>query len=397
MPKYTTIVTCFIVFMFFISCKDNDEYRVDSDFLVYLERFEKEAEKYGYNYNFESTGLIIEYADLDDNTAGLTHYENPIRIEIDKTYWDALSKKAGADLMREDLIFHELGHGLLNRKHLNTTLENGEWKSMMCGGDKIDDRSWNINYRGVRRNYYLLELFDEKTPAPDFSSNKLLVDTLGFKSQLQLNFNSPSQAGFTLKDTLQYKTSLDLSTGRFKFESKIDKAIIYSSGTGIDIQSDFSFQLTIEFPEGDSNAQYGIVFGTMPSKSNNYPESVEYLTINNKQKFFIGNNSWYSFYTELSKSNIKIGGKNKLKINKVGQMLYYFINDEYCYSTEIEATNPGNNFGFLIPPMGVIYIDDFKIAQKSKSLVPNLNKQIKQLNFESTISTTLNQHQILKK
>ena len=125
--KYYFVLVC-SCFLVFTSCKDSKEYRVDSSFSDYLQRFETEAASRGRTFDPQSSGLIIEFANLKDNTAGLTHYEKPIRIEIDQTYWNDISKSAGADLMKEDLIFHELGHGLLKREHLNTTLENGDWK-----------------------------------------------------------------------------------------------------------------------------------------------------------------------------------------------------------------------------------------------------------------------------
>ncbi|HET7732487.1 MAG TPA: hypothetical protein VFK73_01515, partial [Paludibacter sp.] len=186
-----------LVFLIFLpSCKDPNEYRVDPAFADYLLRFENEVGARGRTFDVTTNGLIIEFATLKNSTAGLTHYENPIRIEIDRNYWNDISKTAGADLMKEDLIFHELGHGLLKRKHLNTTLENGDWKSIMCGGTKVNNRPWNINYKGVRRAYYIDELFNESTPAPEFSSNQLLVDTLGYTPKLKLSFNSTSKNDF---------------------------------------------------------------------------------------------------------------------------------------------------------------------------------------------------------
>ena len=109
-------------FLVFTSCKDSKEYSVDSSFTKYLLRFESEGASRGHKFDPQSTGLIIEFGNLSNNEAGLTHFEKPIRIQIDKTYWDDISKSAGADLMMEDLIFHELGHGLLKRDHLNTIL-----------------------------------------------------------------------------------------------------------------------------------------------------------------------------------------------------------------------------------------------------------------------------------
>jgi len=150
----------FIPIFLSISCKDTNEYRVNDEFTPYVQKFIDEAALRGKTYDFEKTGLIIEFANLDNDVAGLCHYEDPIRIQIDKDYWNALQGTEGEELMKEDLIFHEMGHGILGRKHINDILENGDWKSIMCGGDKVDDRPWNINYRGFRRTYYLDELFN---------------------------------------------------------------------------------------------------------------------------------------------------------------------------------------------------------------------------------------------
>ena len=147
MLRLNCFFTLLVSVSFLLTSCNDDEYRVGSEFSEYLNRFDSLATKHGRNLDIKSSGLIIEFADLKDNTAGLTHYEDPIRIEIDQKYWTDISKTAGADLMKEDLLFHELGHGLLRRSHLNSTLENGDWKSIMCGGDKVNDSAWNINYR----------------------------------------------------------------------------------------------------------------------------------------------------------------------------------------------------------------------------------------------------------
>lgn len=362
--------------MFFLivlsSCKDTNEYRVDGAFVEYLLRFENEAAARQRIFDVHSTGLIIEFANLKDGNAGLTHFEDPIRIEIDRSYWDAISLKAGADLMKEDLIFHELGHGLLKRSHLNSTLENDEWKSIMCGGSKVNNRSWNINYRGLRKSYYIDELFNESTSAPEFSSIQLLstVDTTGYKTQLYLSFDTENKqdAGFEIVKNTQYETSID--SARLKFQSFVDQnfMVFAKAPSPINIQYDFSFECTIEYRSTSWDAQYGLVFGTRVDASHpSAAESIEYLTINNNKRMFVGNRTWYSFYTELNKPNINRGGKNKLRIMKVGAMLYYFINNVYSYSTEIEALEFGNYFGFMVPARGTIYLDNFTISQKNST------------------------------
>jgi len=364
-PVKYIIYSLLVLFFFLSSCKDPNEYRVDATFVDYLQRFENEAAKRDKNFDLQSTGLIIEFADLKDNTAGLTHYENPVRIEIDETYWKAISKSAGADLMKEDLIFHELGHGLLDRKHLNSTLENGDWKSIMCGGDKINGRSWNINYKGMRREYYINELFDESTPAPEFSSIQLMVDTTGYTSQLYLSFDSEAHAGWEIKDIIEYKTSID--NGRLKFQSKVSDIYLVFAKTSIDVQTDFSFELSIEYPVGGATNQYGMIFGHVPDGSLGINDPVEYFTINNNKNMQMGNRTWYSFFTEINQPSISAGGKNKLKIVKIGKLLYYFINNVYTYCSEMEVIENGNRFGFMVPSKGTVYVDNLDISQNIKS------------------------------
>lgn len=394
-PKYYLLLSILLFSVF--SCKNPKEYSVPEDFSVYVSRFETEATARGRNFDLKGNGLIVEFADLKNNEAGLCHYEVPIRIEIDKTYWNAISKTAGADLMKEDLLFHELGHGILGRKHINTLLENGDWKSIMCGGDQLGDRPWNINYRGIRRAYYLDELFNESTPAPDFSSTQLLADTSGYKTSLLLSFNSTakSDVGFDLVDNADYKTSID--NGRLHFQSKINKNLLFLAQTNINIRTDFSFETTFDYPVGDIANQYGLVFGTSADSTNNITESIEYFTINNNKKMYMGNRTWYSYYTELTENSIIPSVNNKLKVIKINSMLYYFINDVYCYSTEIEDKQDGNLFGFIVPPNAEMWMDNFWISQKGTIKTSIKGKLQQSFDVQIIKSETANQNKILNR
>jgi len=381
----------FCILLGLFSCKDRDEYSINSAFTTYIQKFENEALTRGKAFNLKKSGLIVEFADLDENTAGLCHYENPIRIEIDKTYWNDISGTAGADLMKENLIFHELGHGLLGRKHSNSILENGDWKSIMCGGDKVDGRPWNINYHGMRRAYYLDELFNESTPKPVFSSNLLATDISGFTSSMYLSFNSEAKqdAGFEIEENNTYKTSID--NGRLRFQSKVDKVYLIYTPTTINIQSDFTYELTFEYPTGDASDQYGLIFGNSSDISSGNTGSIEYFSINNNRKMFMGNRKWYSFFTQLNKPEIVPGGKNTLKVVKIKQMLYYFINNVYGYCSEIEATESGNNFGFMVPSKGTILLDNWSISVKGSSGVSAKVMQLQPIEFEIKTIENLNQ------
>jgi hypothetical protein len=378
------------------SCKNSSEHRVDSEFAVYVQRFQDEASKHGKNLDLINGGLIIEFANLKDGVAGLCHYEKPIRIEIDKTNWDAISKYADADLMKENLLFHELGHGFLGRKHLNSTLENGDWKSIMCGGDKVNGRSWNINYHGMRRPYYVDELFNESTAAPVYSSLQFIADTTGYNVTYKLNFNTTakSDTGWEITETTNYSTTIT-ADGRLKFQSKIAQAYLVSTPIQTAILSNFSYELTIENPNGNAADQYGIIFGVIPngSTANNAP--LEYFNISNGQKMFMGNRTCYSFFTELAVSKILPAGKNKLKVFKVGSLIYYFINNTYIYCSEIVTTAGLDKFGFIVPAQGTVLVDNFIIAQSKISGAPARVIQSQPLQFEITPIDPTTQNSVL--
>lgn len=386
-----------VVALGLVSCGNSDEHKVDDKFTEYIQRFQDEATKHGKNLDLINGGLIVEFADLKDGVAGLCHYEKPIRIEIDKTYWDAISKYADADLMKENLLFHELGHGFLGRKHLNSTLENGDWKSIMCGGDKVNGRSWNINYHGVRRAYYVDELFNESTAAPTYSSLQLVADTTGFTNVLyRLNFNTAlkADAGWDIKETTDYSTTIT-TDGKLNFKSKINQSYLVSLDTQTTFSSDFSYELTIENPAGNAADQYGIIFGVIPvgSTANNAP--IEYFNISNGKKMFMGNRTYYSFFTELDQSKIVPAGKNKLKVFKIGGMIYYFINNSYVYCSEIVTTDGLNKFGFMVPAQGTVLVDNFIIAQPRISGAPTRVKQSQPLQFEITPIGSTTQNSVL--
>lgn len=73
-------------------------------------------------FNLEATkqsrsaaeNLIIEFGETSNQYAGATCYSNngTPRITVNKMTWDAFS-----DQSRKEMIFHEMGHCVLNREH----------------------------------------------------------------------------------------------------------------------------------------------------------------------------------------------------------------------------------------------------------------------------------------
>lgn len=90
------------------------------------------------------------------------------RVEIENTERCWLSYDED---QKEQLMYHEFGHALLSRPHIDTSLPNGQPMSLMCG--ECDQT--RIYYHPRMKDYYLDELFDTDTPLPDWVTNENFV------------------------------------------------------------------------------------------------------------------------------------------------------------------------------------------------------------------------------
>jgi hypothetical protein len=318
------------------------------------------------NLNLKSRGLIIEFAHLKDNAAGTSTFSSPVHIQIDKDHWDKLGNYEGADLKREEIIFHELGHGILQRKHLNSILPNDEWKSMMCGGDKVDDRIWNVNYRGERRTYYLDELFNQSTSIPDFFTYPPIYDSSEFAVLLSENFDNNSSSIWKAGSNNGFHVSFDNGTMKFQSLQSVSTAFLVEI-PNFDIQSDYILQFTLQLPDTSMIAKYGVAVATTTA-SESYSKSTDFFVIDNSAHLSMGNSNWYSFFAQVKRPQIVPRGKNRLKLVKTGEFYSFYINDEFAYSTEIENKQPGNGIGFIVPANEMIEVDDFSLSVHSNQL-----------------------------
>lgn len=151
-------------------------YQVPAEVEPYVQQFLREAQSRGHDIRI--TNLKVEWADADPaGRCGICHHatSNPShqkRITLFRNCWDPATAEA-----REALVFHELGHCILNRlEHKIDRLSNGVYASVMNPSDIavyercIYDITGNLECdKRNRRNYYVDELFDENTPEPDWA------------------------------------------------------------------------------------------------------------------------------------------------------------------------------------------------------------------------------------
>jgi hypothetical protein len=394
-------------FLFFTACGRNDDPKESTKELKsYIERFLQEAKKRGYDYSAEAENITIKFDNLPNNQAGYTNAtKNPVLISIDRTYWNNIGGFEGADLMREFIVFHELGHGILNRNHENAFFTNGDWTTMMRGGDKlVDGREWNVNYRGERRNYYLDELFgDEDSKAtPAFASLELPKDISDFEPKYQLKFDGVEGGDEGLKKDANNLAKNDqfgyaersINNG-LHIKSNYNGVYNVFASVGPDFRrnEDYAVEITFECETKSNSDQFGLFTGScindklVPGKNPVTLEdcSLDFMHINNSKNLYIGNRSWYSFYIQLNRKN-DMKNKNTLKIININNKLYYFINDTYIYNTEIGTAHQkedgfGLFFGFSIPPYATIHVNDLLVCKRVDGSQPAPQQIKSQTNY----------------
>ena len=149
----------FILFLF--SCQDdffqddtsdNGFQGVDPRLWNYFIDFEREALLRGYRIDLqelEITGVIENIS--EDGVAGTCQYGNHLsHVTVDQNYWNHSST-----INREFVVFHELGHCVLNRGHQEASFQNGVCQSIMASGTGSCLSAYSLS----TREYYLDELF----------------------------------------------------------------------------------------------------------------------------------------------------------------------------------------------------------------------------------------------
>ncbi len=143
-----------------------------AEILEHADRFQQEAAQRNVSVesimsliNFETaTEVIFEGQSLcgfapwyDDPETG----ELTITIVTSETCWIERSEEDN-----EALVFHELGHMVLDRGHRDDLLPNNRRASIMVSTNLA---GLYVGDARSRRAYYIGQLFDENTPIPDWS------------------------------------------------------------------------------------------------------------------------------------------------------------------------------------------------------------------------------------
>lgn len=353
-----------------VACTDGPEYayQVDPAFEPYVQKFKDDAKRYGQN--FDSTALIMRFANLTDNKAGQCYmYRKPILIEIDQTYWESIATSTNADNLREELIFHEMGHGFMQREHLNNQLTRGDWQSMMFGDELPNNLQPTLNYRGMRKEYYIQELFTLTTEKPAWSTIEA-PDFSTVQEQEIMRLKTNEQCQFTLQDTEYYHSYIENNQLVVKNKSALPIAIPLNAN--IETNTNFCIEINYQI-SGETTHSGGVFWGeTDPSKTN---YNLHYCELHTNQHVDIGEYSCLIPFMDLYVEAITTGF-NQLTIRKQDNYLYYFINGVFAYYNDLtDLPIGGNNMGIILSENSTMRVQSMLI--KAAPVVNAKNTTIK--------------------
>ena len=346
--KRQILIFCFFALFLFSCGKEDIPRTVDSALEPYLDRFLSEGAKRGKTLNIDkSGGIIMEFADLTPPTIGLCYPSLPVRIQIDRTYWKRTVDSDNRENLREDVVFHELAHGFLGRRHRNDSLPNNEWTSMMCGEPQVNGRDWAVNFNGYRKDYYLDELFDVNTPVPGWS-NPATFDGNNKGSLLDFTDYSSWSPSTDMEGPLTFKTG----NGVYEISSFDNKSNLLSLYSNSPITGDFymEVEMFVSITEGASGLFTGDYQSVLVQNHN-------YFTVLSNNRSTAGNTKCIAapFAEVLVSDKFQKGSYNKFALCKKGEELFFYINDKLVYRNDYQL-RAYNTFGVVIPAKGSVSI-----------------------------------------
>lgn len=157
---------------------------ISEQLLPYYDRFIDEMLSRGEDLRDIPISIVLVSPSVQSNTygycgLGYSNYNGTgnARVEIvnNGRCWSDRS-----DIERENLMFHEFGHALLDRPHISapTTFPNGSARSIMCSSNYCSGFTNYGPYQDTQRSFYLDELLDENINMPFWATSKNSSSTL---------------------------------------------------------------------------------------------------------------------------------------------------------------------------------------------------------------------------
>lgn len=159
---YRSMLLLLLSFVIVSSCQndpvleDNSEIynsNIPPSLTPYFETFREKALEYDLFIDYDAANVTAEIKLINEGSVAgscTTNGHDLRHIIIDHTFWNQASH-----LVKEMVIFHELGHCILGRGHKESSFSNGICRSIMRSGLG----TCRDAYTSENRDYFIEELF----------------------------------------------------------------------------------------------------------------------------------------------------------------------------------------------------------------------------------------------
>jgi len=154
MKSLLTLILPCLFLVIASSCNKENDNEIAAELQVYFDNFVEEGTARGMEISLDDVdiGGYIENIEQRGTLGQCKSYSNGSgQVVIDEPYWNRVDETE-----REYLVFHELGHCLLDREHLDSKDVSGICTSIMQSGEGRCKGIYNLD----NRQELLDELFD---------------------------------------------------------------------------------------------------------------------------------------------------------------------------------------------------------------------------------------------
>lgn len=318
----------------------------------YIELFEQEAASRGLDITIDN--LIVEFEEdlRGGDAAGLCTFASEssptphIRLDTTSFNWQ------NNEFHRELLVFHELGHCILNRLHRDDELPNGNFTSIMRStGEQL--YGGNLNY--FKRDYYLDELFDEGTPAPDWATDIPEYAAVSEDQRQPILIEDFDNNANGWQIGVSSNTRSEISGGLFTFESRQANSAFFTANNvpTLDQTQDFEVEARLRIADGANSV--------MLQWAGSGANDLSFFGFTEDSIVFIGN--WENGVSiSRSLDTFAPSEFHTLTVRKQGDRYFLFFDETYFDVMEFESYE-GSLIAFYVGPLTTLQVDYIYVNQ----------------------------------
>lgn len=356
MPRNARLIPFLLLSITLVACTEDPippkVYEVPMEIQGYIDLFEQEAANRGFNINIDNLRVEFEENLNDGTAAGLCNFpingEPPyIRLDTTSSNWQ------NNPWSREILVFHELGHCILDRRvHRDALLPNGNLASLMrSNGEQV----YGGRLNAFKRAYYLDELFDQLAEAPDWATEKptyAALDPAARNDVFVDNFTNNNQ-GWPLGNSAQSRAQI--TAGNLFFESKSATSAIFLPKT-IPFEQMGNFEIETRFRVNKGTRSALMEWGGTAA------DNFYYYGFNRDAEVSLAGNWATGIDLTRSGAGLLPTEYNTFTIRKEGELYYFFLNEQFFDVFGYESFD-SDQFAFYIGPETEMQIDYLRISE----------------------------------